>query len=73
MTTTVLNTNIGEVENKFPDHAKYITTPEFNKFTENFTARLKQANLVKKTDFDNKLISFNWKMSSNRIYSKETK
>ena len=49
MTTTVLNTKIEEVENKFPDHAEYITTPEFNKFTENFTARLKQANLVKKT------------------------
>ena len=46
------------------DHDKYITTQEFNKLTsENFTARLKQANLgskndianfVKKTDFENK-------------------
>ena len=45
------------------DHDKYITTGEFNK-SENFTARIKQANLaskndianfVKKTDFDNKL------------------
>ena len=26
---------------------------------EDFTARLKQADLVKKTDFDNKLIGFN--------------
>ena len=31
MTTTVLNTKIGKVENKTPDNAKYITTPEFNK------------------------------------------
>ena len=34
---------------------KYITTPEFKKLTsENFTAKLKQANLVAKTDFDKK-------------------
>ena len=33
-----------------------MTTPEFNKLTsENFAARLKQANLVTKTEFDNKL------------------
>ena len=46
------------------NHDKYITTQEFNKLTsENFTARLAQANLiskndianfVKKTDFDDK-------------------
>ena len=47
MTRTVLNTKISEVENKILDHAKYITTQEFNKSTtENFPARLKQANLV---------------------------
>ena len=34
------------VENKTPDHSKYITAPEFNKLVaENFTARLKQGNL----------------------------
>ena len=33
MTATVLNTKLNEVEKKIPDHAKYITTPEFNKFT----------------------------------------
>ena len=33
-----------------------MTTPEFNKLSsENFAARLKQANLVTKTEFDNKL------------------
>ena len=31
-TITVLSTKIGEVENKVPDHAKYITTHEFNEF-----------------------------------------
>ena len=67
MTTAVLNTKISEVENKIPNHDKYITTPEFNKLTaENFTARLKQANLVTKTDFDKKLTSFNRKITSNK-------
>ena len=33
-------------ESKFPDHTKYISTPEFNKRTaENVTARSKQAKL----------------------------
>ena len=60
MTTTVLNTKINKVGNKIPDHNKYITTLEVNKLTaENFAARLKQTNLGSKTDFDNKLISFN--------------
>ena len=68
MTTTVLNTKISEVENKIPDHAKYITTQEFNKLTaERFTARLKQTNLVSKTDFDNKLINFNKRITSKII------
>ena len=53
LTTIVLNTKISKVESKIPSHAKYITTPEFNKLKEeNFTTRLKQANLVNKTDFD---------------------
>ena len=60
MTTTVLNTKISEIENKIPDHAKYITTQEFNKLTaENFEAKLKQAELVNEANFDNKLTSFN--------------
>ena len=67
VTTTVLNTKISEVENKIPNHDEYNTTPEFNKLTvESFAARLKQANLVNKTDFDNKLISFNRKITSNK-------
>ena len=67
MTTTVLKTKITEVENKIADHAKYITAPEFTMLiAENFVARLKQANLEPKTGFDNKLISFNKKISSNK-------
>ena len=66
MTTTALNTKISEVENKIPHHDKYITTPEFNKLTiENFEVRLKQSNLVAKTDLDNKLTTFNRKITSN--------
>ena len=65
VTTTVPNTKINEVENKIPNNSKYITTQEFNKLTtKNFEARLKQANLVNKTDFDNKPTSFNRKIVS---------
>ena len=40
------------------NHEKYITAPEFNKSTaRNFAARLAQANLVTKTDFNDKLIN----------------
>ena len=51
---TEYNTKISDIENKITtdhDHDKYITTQEFNKLTsENFTARLKQANLASKSD-----------------------
>ena len=67
-TATIHNTKIGEVRNKIPDHSKYTTTPEFNKLSaENFAERLKQVNSVTKSDFDNKLISFNRKITSNKI------
>ena len=62
-----MNTKIGEVENKVLDHAKYITTHEFNRLTaEHVTARLKRANLVSKTYFDTKLRSLNRKVTSNK-------
>ena len=66
VTTIVLNTKISglvkkadydtkivETEKKITDHdhAKYITTSEFNKLTtEHFKERLKQADFVRKTD-----------------------
>ena len=67
VTATVLNIKIGEVKKKVPDHGKDITTQEFNKvIAEDFAARLKQADLVSRTDFDNKLISFNTQITSNK-------
>ena len=54
------DTKISEIKRTLTDHNhdKYITTPEFNKLTaQNFAARLAQANLVTKTNFDSKLTS----------------
>ena len=66
---TDYETKISEIKKKFTNHNhdKYITTPEFNKLTlENFAARLAQANLIAKTDFDNRLMSLNRKITSNK-------
>lgn len=42
MAIKFLNIKISEVANKIPDHAKFITTPEFNELTaKKFAARLK--------------------------------
>ena len=61
------NYDINITEVKISDHNKYITTSEFNKLTtENFAARLAQANLVTKTDFDNKLTGFNKRNNSSK-------
>ena len=70
-----MNTKISEVENKVSDNSKYITTQEFNNLTaESFAARLKQANLVIKTDFDNKLTSLNELITLNKTkHLEETK
>ena len=60
VTKTVLDTKSSKVENKTPDNSKHTTRQEFNKLTaENCAARLKWDDLVNKTDFDNKLASFN--------------
>ena len=63
------DTKITEIEKKLtdPDHDKYTTTPEFNTLTPDvFNARLTQANLITKTDFDAKLSSLNRKITSNK-------
>ena len=73
-------TKIRETEKEITDNDhnnKYNTTQELNKLTsENFSARLKQANLtnnaniadfVKKTDFDNKLKKLIKTVSSNKV------
>ena len=49
------------------NHDKYITTPEFNKLiAEVFDARFAQANLVTKTNFDNKMKTLNQKINWNK-------
>ena len=67
---TDCETKIAEIEKKITNqnHDRYITTSEFNKLTtENFAARLAQAILIIKTDFDNRLyMSFNRKNNSNK-------
>ena len=63
---TGYNTKITEIERKFThhNHDKYITTPGFNTLSANvFNARLTQANLVTKTNFDAKLPGLNRKIT----------
>ena len=73
---TILDTNntaVTAAENIIPDHSKYISTLESKKLiAENFTARLKQANLATKDDiadfvktksFDDKLKKWNKKVT----------
>ena len=61
---TNCNTKFSELDH---NHEKYITTPEFNTLAASvFDARLAQANLTTKTDFNAKLPSFNRKITSNK-------
>ena len=56
---------ITKIEKTITDHNhdKYIATLEFNSLAADvFNARLKQADLVTKTDFDDKLKSLNQKL-----------
>ena len=49
------------------DHDKYITTPEFNYLAAKVvTARLAQANLITKIDFDDKLKNLNKQINSSK-------
>ena len=73
---TDYDTKISEIENKFTDHNydKYITTPEFNILSANvFNARLAQANLVTKTNFDNEVSSLNREITKNENEFKKLK
>ena len=66
---TIYDTRISKLEKKRTDHNhdKYITTPEFNTLAGDvFNARLAQATLITKTDFDAKLSSRNRKITSNK-------
>ena len=58
-----------EIEKKLTDynHDQYITTIEFNTLAVfAFNARLAQANLITKTDFDAKLSMLNKKITANK-------
>ena len=73
---TNYDTKILETEKKLTDHdhVKYITTSEFNTLAANvFTARLAQANLVTKTDFDAKLSNLNREITKNESELKKLK
>ena len=70
ITNLVTNVVVTVVENKIPDHSTYISSPEFNKLTaENFCCNIitsRNANLARKTDFDDKLKNLNKKITSNK-------
>ena len=66
---TDYNTKVTEIENKLNNHNhdKYIDTQEFNKLAADvFNARLAQATLITKTDFDAKLSNLNRKITQNK-------
>ena len=63
------NTKDKVIENKLNNHNhdKYISVPEFNTLVADvFNARLAQANLITKPDFDAKLSSLNRKTTANK-------
>ena len=51
---------------KFLIMLNILLTQELNNFSPKNFAKLTQANLMSKVDFDNKLISFNRKITSNK-------
>ena len=66
---TDYDTKITEIEKTLTDHNhdKYITTPAFNTMAASvFNARLAQANLITKADFDAKLSSLNREITANK-------
>ena len=59
--------NIIIINNHNHNHDKYVATSEFNTLAANvFNARLAQANLITKTDFDAKLSSLNKTITANK-------
>ena len=66
---TDYNTKVTEIEKKLNNHNhdKYIDTSEFDKLAVDlFNARIAQANLITKTDFDAKLSNLNRKITQNK-------
>ena len=66
---TDYNTKVTEIENKVNNHNhdKYVDTLEFNELAVDFfNARIAQANLLTKTDFDAMLAGLNKKITQNK-------
>ena len=66
---TDYNTEVTEIENKLANHNhdKYIDALEINKLTADvFNARIAQANLITKTEFDAKFSSLIEKITQNK-------
>ena len=65
---TDYNTKITDIENILNNHNhdKYVATSEFNNLAAVFNARLAQADLITKTDFDAKLSSLHKKITANK-------
>ena len=66
---TDYNANVTEIESNRNNHNhdKYIDTQEFNKLTADVVnARIAQANLITKTEFDSRLTSLNRKSTANK-------
>ena len=73
---TDYNNKITDIENKLNNHNddKYVATSEFNTLAVDvFNARLAQANLIAKTDFDTKLSSLNIKITTDKTKLVENK
>ena len=69
----IITVKLQEIENKLDNHNqdKYITTTEFNTVADDvFDARLAQAHLVPKTDFDNNVSSLDSKIAENKTKKK---
>ena len=76
MKKTDHNTKVTETENKLNDHNhdKYIDTSKFNTLASIvFNARLAQANLITKTDFDVKLSNLKLLKINQNIYQLKMK
>ena len=70
---TDYKTNVIEIENNINNHNhdKYSDTQEFNKSTADvFNARIAQANLITKTEFDAKLSNLNRKVTANKTFTR---
>ena len=64
---TILRLLIVKINSIIYNHDKYVATSEFNTLAANvFNARLAQANLITKTDFDAKWSSLNRKITANK-------